>query len=50
MEAPVSLKDAGIPEEDIEKIADNASMEAPLGKLKKLYREDILEILRLAVQ
>ena len=48
--APVSLKDADIPEEDIEKIADNASMKAPLGKLKKLYREDILEILRLAVQ
>jgi len=48
--APVSLKEAGIPEGDIEKIADNASMKAPLGKLKKLYREDILEILRLAVQ
>jgi len=48
--APISLKDAGIPEEDIEKIADNARMKAPLGKLKKLYREDIVEILKLAAR
>jgi len=47
--APVSLKDVGIPEEDIEKIADNASMREPFGKLKKLYRKDILEILKIAI-
>ena len=47
--APVSLKDVGIPEEDIEKIADNASMREPFGKLKKLYRKDILEILKMAI-
>ncbi len=46
--APVSLKDAGIPEDDIEKIAQNAAMRAPFGKLKKLYKKDILEILSLA--
>jgi len=49
--APVSLKDANIPEEDIEKILDNVClMELPLGGLKKLYREDIHEILKLAAK
>ena len=47
--APTSLRDAGIPESDIEKITDNAAMRAPFGKLKKLYRKDIKEILKLAI-
>jgi alcohol dehydrogenase YqhD (iron-dependent ADH family) len=48
--APVSLKDAGIPEEDIEKIAENAAMRAPFGKLKSLEKEDIIEILKIAAK
>ncbi len=47
--APTSLRDAGIPESDIEKITDNAAMRSPFGKLKKLYRKDIKEILKLAI-
>ena len=39
----------GFFEKDIEKIADNASMREPFGKLKKLYRKDILEILKIAI-
>lgn len=48
--APVTLKELDIPYEDLEKIADNASLLAPLGQLKKLYKEDILEILKLAYE
>ncbi len=47
--APVGLKDAQIPEEDIDTIVENASMRAPLGKLKKLRKEDIRRILELAL-
>ncbi len=47
--APTSLKDVEIPENDIEKIAKNAAMRAPFGKLKKLYENDIREILKLAI-
>ncbi len=47
--APVSLKDAGIPESDIDKIVENAAMRAPFGRLKRLDRDDIREILKLAV-
>lgn len=46
--APTSLKDVGIPEQDIEKIAKNASFEAPFGSLKKLEYEDIKTILEIA--
>ncbi len=49
MGAPTSLKDAGIPEGDIEKIVENAAMRAPFGKLKKLCEEDIREILKLTL-
>lgn len=49
--APVSLRDANIPEEDIEKILENVCMlELPLGNLKKLYKNDIREILKLAAE
>ncbi len=47
--APVSLRDAGIPESEIEEIVENASMRAPFGRLKELRKEDIREILRLAL-
>ncbi len=48
--APTSLKDASIPSEDIEKIAENAAIRSPFGKLKPLYKEDIEAILKLAVE
>lgn len=47
--APVSLKDANIPKEDIEKIVENVCMlKLPLGNIKKLYKDDIREILKIA--
>ncbi len=46
--APVSLKDAGIPEKDIDKIAENAAFEAPFGTLKRLELEDIKKVLEIA--
>jgi len=47
--APVSLKDANIPKEDIEKIVENVCMlKLPLGNIKKLYEDDIREILKIA--
>jgi len=57
--APVSLKDAGIPEEDIDKIVDNVMLlveknlkpkGASLGRIKVLEREDVCEILKLAAK
>ncbi len=48
--APVTLKEIGIKYEDLGKIADNAAMLAPIGTLKKLEREDILEILKIAYE
>ncbi|CAM2958819.1 iron-containing alcohol dehydrogenase [Hathewaya histolytica] len=46
--APVSLKEIGVTEDALEKIADNAAMSCPFGFLKNLEREDVLEILKLA--
>ncbi|NPV89777.1 MAG: iron-containing alcohol dehydrogenase [Firmicutes bacterium] len=46
--APVTLRELGIPYADLERIADNATIEAPLGTFKKLFRGDVLEILKLA--
>ncbi len=46
--APVYLSDAGIPASDIEKIAENKSIRYPTGYAKKLYKEDVVEILRIA--
>ena len=48
--APVTLKEIGVTPEDLDKLADNASMRAPEGKLKKLFREDILAIYKLAYE
>lgn len=46
--APVTLKEIGIKEEDLEKMAENAALKAPLGNLLKLDKDDILEIYKLA--
>ncbi|MCM0648530.1 iron-containing alcohol dehydrogenase [Clostridium swellfunianum] len=48
--APISLKDIGVKAEDLEKLADNAAMSAPMGTLKKLQREDIFEIYKIALE
>ena len=45
---PTSLRDANVKKEDISFIAENASMLCPLGSLKKLYKDDIYNILNLA--
>jgi len=50
LNAPVTLKEIGVKYEDLEKIANNAAMQSPRGAIKKLYREDILEILKIAYE
>lgn len=47
--APTSLNEINIPKSDISKLTENASMTAPLGKLKKLNTEDIQKIYELAI-
>ncbi len=47
--APVRLGDVGISEKDIPKIASNGSIGYPIGHPKKLDREDVEAILRLAL-
>lgn len=48
--APTSLKESGIAYEDLEKIAENATLQGPLGTLKKLEEKDVLEILKIAYE
>lgn len=47
--APISLREAEIPEKDIPKIVENASLRTPIGTLKKLNKEDIERIIKLAL-
>jgi hypothetical protein len=44
--SPTSLKDAGIPEQDIDRIAENASVLAQVWQLKDYTKEVIIEILQ----
>ncbi|MBR0168543.1 MAG: iron-containing alcohol dehydrogenase, partial [Synergistaceae bacterium] len=46
--APTTLRELGIKEEDIERIAENASRGESFGVLATLEPEDVLEIYRLA--
>ena len=46
--APTTLREIGVKEEDIEKLAANASRGESFGKLSKLEPEDVLEIFKLA--
>jgi len=50
LNAPVTLKEIGVKYEDLDKIAENAAIQAPLGAVKKLYKKDILEILKIAYE
>jgi alcohol dehydrogenase YqhD (iron-dependent ADH family) len=45
--APTRLRDIGVPEEDLPELADMTAR-APIGVLRKLGREDILQIYRAA--
>jgi hypothetical protein len=44
--SPTSLKDAGIPEQDIDRIAENAAVLAQVWQLKDYTKEVIIEILQ----
>jgi len=46
--APITLRELKVPESDIEKITDNVMKSAPMGTIKTLDREDILEIIKIA--
>ncbi len=46
--APIYLGDAGIPKDDVERIANNPSIRYPTGYAKNLYKEDVIEILKIA--
>lgn len=46
--APVSMREAGYLEKDLPAIADNVAQLGTIGNLKRLQREDVLEILKLA--
>ncbi|MBO8161509.1 MAG: iron-containing alcohol dehydrogenase [Thermosipho sp. (in: Bacteria)] len=48
--APITLKELGFKKEDIETLTEIASKMAPMGKLKKLEREDIRKILEIAFE
>ncbi len=47
--APVTLGDAGIPEEDIPKIASNGSIGYPIGYPRQMNKKDVEAVLRLAL-
>jgi len=47
--APTTLREVNISESEIEKLAENAAIKAPIGNRKKLYKEDIIKILKLAL-
>ena len=46
--APTTLRELGLKEEDIEKLAENARKTLPYGSLKVLDADDVLEIYKLA--
>lgn len=46
---PISLTDINLSEKDIQALTDNASLQAPLGKLKKLDKHDIESIFKIAL-
>jgi len=47
-QGPTTLRDLGIPEDQLAGIAENAVLQGPQGSLKKLDKDDIEKILRLA--
>lgn len=47
---PVTLKERDIPYDILEELAENAVLRGPLGTLKKLHKEDVLAIYKLAYE
>lgn len=45
---PVTLTEGGIPDDRIEEMAEKCTSRGPLGNVKKLYKEDVIEIFKLA--
>jgi alcohol dehydrogenase YqhD (iron-dependent ADH family) len=45
---PVTLEELGVPVDRLEEMAAKATETGPTGRFKKLYKEDVLEILNLA--
>ncbi|MBQ7665925.1 MAG: iron-containing alcohol dehydrogenase, partial [Synergistaceae bacterium] len=46
--APTTLRELGIKENDIERLSENACKLLPFGSLKELNEEDVTEIYKLA--
>lgn len=46
--APTTLRELNVQEEDVRRLAENASSHGSFGKLKRLSEEDVLEIYKLA--
>ncbi len=45
---PVSLEELEVPDDRLVEMASKATKDGPLGNFKKLYKEDVIEILNLA--
>ena len=48
IDMPITFKDEGLDGNDIELMAEKATMDGPLGNYKKLYKEDVIEIYKIA--
>jgi len=48
--APITLKELGFTQEDVQKVTQIASKHAPLGKVKRLDIHDIESIYRIAYE
>ena len=46
---PVCLRDMNVPDDRLEEMAEKGTRKGPLGNFKKLYKADMLNILRLCV-
>lgn len=46
---PVTLGELGIPEDKLELMAEKCTERGPVGNFKKLFKEDVLKIYRLAI-
>lgn len=45
---PITLKELNVPDDRLEEMAEKSTENGPLGNLVKLYKEDVLEIYKLA--
>ncbi|MDR7869464.1 MAG: iron-containing alcohol dehydrogenase [Tissierellaceae bacterium] len=47
MDMPISFKEANLPEDDFELLAEKCTSGGSVGRFKKIYKEDVLNILEL---